>query len=144
MKWNVWNITTQQWASYKSVRSRAGAEAVMLGHLAEAKRKRQKHQFEIRQVLPMMEQHGTTLMKLRPSMICRVAMDDFARRAHNLQADVTGMRPYAFHRKHVVKAESANDILRNAIADPERGRNSSKRDTRLLYADVELLKAALR
>lgn len=43
----------------------------------------------------------------------------------------------------VVKAETANDILRAAIAEPGLGLASGKRDTRLLYSDVELLKAAL-
>ena len=50
---------------------------------------------------------------------------------------------YAFHRKHVVGAETANDIIRNAIAEPGLGLASGKRDTRLLYSDIELLKAAL-
>jgi len=53
------------------------------------------------------------------------------------------MRHYHFHRDHVRKAATANDILRAAIEDPARGRESGKKLTRLLYSDVEKLKAAL-
>ncbi len=52
-------------------------------------------------------------------------------------------RQYAFHRSHVAKADTANDLIRAAIAAPGLGQSSGKRDTRLIYSDIELLKAAL-
>jgi len=82
-------------------------------------------------------------MQLKPGMIWRIAMADLDRAARNRGGSIGTMERYAFHRKHVKGAESANDILRAAIADPERGRVSDKPDTRLLYSDVDLLKSSL-
>ncbi len=93
--------------------------------------------------LPVLEEHGTQLMVLKPSSIWAAAMADLERRAYNTAPGEDGFKVYAFHRKHVLKATSANDILRAAIAEPGIGLASGKRDTRLLYSDVELLKAAL-
>ena len=58
-------------------------------------------------------------------------------------ADVSDMKHYHFHRDHVRKATTANDILRAAIDQIEKGRESGKKITRLLYADAELFKSAL-
>lgn len=93
--------------------------------------------------LPVLEEHGTQLMVLRPSSIWAAAMEDLKRRSYNKDPGEDGFRVYAFHRKHVLKANSANDVIRAAIAEPGLGLASGKRDTRLLYSDVELLKAAL-
>jgi len=73
----------------------------------------------------------------------RTARIPHFRAARNRGGSIGTMERYAFHRKHVKGAESANDILRAAIADPERGRVSDKPDTRLLYSDVDLLKSSL-
>ncbi len=93
--------------------------------------------------LPVLEEHGTQLMVLKPSSIWAAAMEDLKRRLHNTRPNVDTFKHYAFHGRHVLKAASANDIIRAAIADPGTGLASGKRDTRLLYSDVELLKAAL-
>ena len=93
--------------------------------------------------LPVLEEHGTPLMVLKPSSIWAAAMADLKRRAHNKSADATTMKHYAFHRNHVVKASTANDIIRAAIAEPGLGLASGKKDTRLLHSDVRLLEAAL-
>lgn len=101
----------------------------------------------------LLEEHGTQLMVLKPSSIWHAAMEDLKRRSHN--ADITekakkssffvgAYRQYAFHRDHVAKASTANDLIRLAIAQPGLGLNSGKRDTRLIYSDIELLKASLR
>ena len=94
--------------------------------------------------LPVLEVHGTKLMVLKPSSIWAAAMEDLSRRAFNKAAAGDSFRAYAFHRKHAIKAGTANDIIRAAIKEPGLGQASGKRDTRLLYSDVELLKAALR
>lgn len=109
--------------------------------------------FEVGEVDDILEVHGTTLMQLKPSMIWRCAMDDLGRLQHNKRVAASAKEPpyqqqgefkqYAFHRSHVLKAESANDIQRAAIKEPGKGQASGKRDTRLLYSDIELLKAAL-
>lgn len=104
-----------------------------------------------------LQDHGTKLMELKPSSIWAAAMADLERRKHNIKYG--DFQFYAFHRDHVVSAESANDIIRAAIKDIEdaeaaaedadapvvaKGRKSGKANTRLIYSNVELLKAALR
>lgn len=145
MKWNVWHIPSGNWLSYKSFGRRAAAQDMVDNvYTTKVGGGYSRDELEVRPVYPMMEQHGTTLIKLKPSMIWDCAMADLARRDCNKDYPPGKPEHYAFHRRHVEKAESANDIIRAAIADPGRGQRSAKRDTRLLYADVELLKAALR
>lgn len=140
MSWNVWSLTTERWMLPRSVRSKDRAVHAMETTLVPDN---PGLKFEVRRIFPVLEQHGTSLMQLKPAMIWRMAMEDFDRRAHNKEAGVDGMKPYNFHRDHVVKAKTANDILRAAIEDPGRGQQSGKKVTRLMYANVELLKAAL-
>lgn len=140
MPWNVWNETQGRWAMTKSVRSKAMALDAIDGYL--------RHDFhgdqlEPRKVRPVMEQHGTTLMKLKPHMIWDIAMQDLDRRERN-KTKAWDFEHYAFHRNHVAKASTANDIIRAAIADRALGLASDKADTRLIYSDLETLKAALR
>lgn len=139
MPWNVWDVNGGQWMMLQSVASKAKAEAAIKDF---AKEYPSAH-LEARQVRSHLEQHGTTLMQFKPEAIWRMAMADFDRRAGNANADVTEMKHYNFHRDHVRKATTANDILRAAIADLERGRGSGKKITRLLYGDAEQLRKAL-
>lgn len=142
MRWNVWDTHRKMWRSERSWGQRARAE----------ERRNAMIQFdgfapdalEVRKVLPTMELHGTKLMALKPGMIWDCAMADLERRERNLQRPLDEQEQYAFHRKHVAKAKSANDIIRAALADPDRGQQSDKRDTRLLYSDLDALKAALK
>lgn len=145
MPYNVWNIALAKWENLVSYKTRTQAE----GFLSEVVEKNASYgigPFEVRKTGSVLEEHGTKLMQLKPSMIWRCAMDDLERLKHNrlektlIEGD---FKHYAFHRRHVLKAESANDILRAAIGEPGLGLASGKRDTRLLYSDVELLKAAL-
>jgi hypothetical protein len=111
----------------------------------------------------VLAEHGTQLMALKPSSIWAAAMEDLKRREHNREDNgrPDRMKQYAFHRAHVEKAQTANDIIRAAIADIQRdgelidpkgdspgryaskGRASGKSTTRLIYSDVRLLQAAL-
>jgi len=125
----------------KSVASKKAAERAITDFLA---REYPEEGLEPRRVLSHLEQHGTTLMQFKPEAIWRMAMADFDRRSGNLTADIASMKHYNFHRDHVRKANTANDILRAAIEDPAKGRESGKKVTRMLYGDVEQLKAALR
>lgn len=141
MSWNVWNVAEARWEHTQSFKTRAEA-LHMCGRGCE-----------VRKAGDVLEEHGTKLMQLKPSMIWRCAMDDLQRFVHNktVTAEGTGeYKQYAFHRRHVAVAfadkatvGTANDILRAAIAEPGLGLASGKKDTRLLYSDVELLKAAL-
>jgi hypothetical protein len=138
MPWNVWNLHTKQWALLRSVRSERQATEAMEEVF---KRQHPEEEFEVRRVFPVLEQHGTRLMVLKPSYIWRLAMEDIERVSYN-KTHWPG-RIYNFHRKHVLKANTANDIIRAAIADQKSGLESPKEVTRLIYADLELLKAAL-
>lgn len=147
MPWNIWNVSLEKWEHRTSFGSK---DAANLFRVEICEGHREGGPFEARRVRDVMEQYGTRLMQLKPSMIWRCAMDDLERRRHNAgigcpagQGRTGEYQQYAFHRDHVAKAESANDILRAAIAQPGKGQASGKRDTRLLYSDVELLKAAL-
>lgn len=141
MKWNVWHIPSERWLGTKSWGRKYHAQ-MTFNHLVEHEGY-DAGEMEVRQVLPVLEVNGTRLMKLKPKMIWDCAMADIARRERN--KDCVGWpEHYAFHRKHVLKAESANDIIRAAIKDIDLGRRSAKRDTRLIYSDPELLKEALR
>jgi len=141
MAWNVWDLTSKRWMLMKSVGS---AELAAKAIEELFKRDYPDSEFEVRRVLPVLEQHGTTLMQFKPEAIWRMAMSDFDRRAGNLTADIASMKHYNFHRDHVRKAKTANDILRAAIEDIGKGRESGKKLTRLLYADEDLLRKALR
>lgn len=139
MKWNVWSLDQNRWMMLESTGIKARAEAA----LKDRQQGWPGERFEVRKVRPVMEQHGTRLMQLKPAMVWRMAMEDLSKRDLNKQGSFPGFKQYSFHRHHVRGAESANDILRAAIADPERGRASEKEATRLLYADLDLLRAAL-
>ena len=83
-------------------------------------------------------------MQLKPSSIQQAARADLDRRARNKgKAFGDNLEEYAFHRKHVQKAKTTNDLIRMAIADPAPGLQSSKRNTVLIYNDEELLKKSL-
>jgi len=140
MSFNVWSLTEEKWMLLRSKRSRSAAEAALSDVF---QREHPDHQFEVRRILPVLEQHGTTLMRFKPEAIWKMAMEDLRKRHPNTTADVTEMHHYHFHRDHVRKAKSANDILRAAIKNPGKGVESGKKITRLLYADIEQLKAAL-
>jgi hypothetical protein len=138
MPWNVWNETQQRWMILKSQRYEASTREL----LDIYKREFPDDVMEVRKVRPVMEQHGTTLMKLKPRMIWDIAMADLDRRERN-KTKAWDFEHYAFHRDHVAGANTANDIIRAAIADRALGLASDKADTRLIYSDLETLKAAL-
>lgn len=144
MSWNVWNTKEDRWENLTSYPTKGAAEAFLAEVVKNDKKTYGKGPWEVRQVGDVMEQHGTKLMQLKPSMIWRCAMDDLERRVRNtMGSESTEYEHYAFHRRHVIKAATANDIIRAAIEEPGLGQASGKRDTRLLYSDIELLKAAL-
>lgn len=84
---------------------------------------------------------------LKPVSVLYAAEEDMRRRERNLEdrhrVAAGDMEHYAFHRDHVRKAESAFDLIKIALEDIERGKNSGKRMTRALYNSQELLREAL-
>jgi hypothetical protein len=140
MPWNVWSLTESRWLLMRSVKSRGAAQDAIDAFL---RKDNPGHELEPRIVRSALETNGTGGLPFKPEAIWRMAMRDLEARSGNSTAVVGKMRHYHFHRDHVRKAVAANDILRAAIADPDRGRDSGKKLTRLLYADVAQLKAAL-
>ena len=73
-----------------------------------------------------LDQHGTKLMALKPASIVAAARADLARREDNRGTvhKPPGREHYAFHRLHVRKAVTANDLLAVAQRDRSRGLTS--------------------
>lgn len=142
MPFNVWNIKDEKWESLHSFARRRGAlhylEDVVLQNPNQG-----KANYVIRRIYPALEQHGTKLNGFRPEAIWRVAMNDLQTREWNERHGPGQYKQYAFHRRHVVNAETANDIIRAALATPHHGIESGKKNTRMLYSDLRLLEAAL-
>ena len=94
----------------------------------------------------MLAEHGTPLMELKPSTVLQAAAEDIKRHTRNQHAAMLGelsFEHFAFHRKHVRKAVDARDLLIRALMEPGIGLSSAKYNTRLLYGNGALLKAAI-
>src|SRR4051812_10498370 len=76
LSWNVWNTKEDRWENLHSYSTKAAAEAFLAEVVTKDKGTYGKGPWEVRQVGDVMEQHGTKLMQLKPSMIWRCAMDD--------------------------------------------------------------------
>jgi hypothetical protein len=91
----------------------------------------------------MLQKHGTVAFKLKPGSIVTAAEQDLRIR-QNKTADIDEPgRPYAFLCAHVRKAKTAGELIELALANPDKGLESGKYNTRLIYGDQDLLKAAL-
>lgn len=99
-------------------------------------------------------------MSLKPGSVVQAAETDLLRcmrnseRAREPSSWDGGFEPYAFHRRHVNRAmkpghsSTAAELLTLALADTMRGadgvgRDSVKPNTRMLYRDPDLLRAAI-
>lgn len=90
-------------------------------------------------------------MSLLPQNVLQAAEADLMRRIRNKgQARQAMSRPrekfehYAFHREHVRRAKSIQQLVCAALMQPQPGLRSKKRNTRMLYGDAGLLVKALR
>ena len=91
----------------------------------------------------LLDDHGTKLMQLPPSAVVAAALADLRRRDHNNDPSLAPpYEQYAFHRLHVRMAKSCAHLIELALASPDKGADSTKRLTRILYSDLELLRAA--
>lgn len=94
----------------------------------------------------MLQEHGTEILKLKPSSLLQAAHADLRRRERNaVEAREGGLsyEQFAFHRAHVRKAADAQDLLVRALMEPGRGLASAKYNTRLIYGDGSTLLAAI-
>jgi len=98
----------------------------------------------------MLADHGTQIVKLTPGSVLGAARADMKRKIANAEIGKQpfgysgyGYEHYAFHRRHVRRAVDAADLLARASNEPEAGLTSKKYNTRLLYSDVQLIRAAI-
>lgn len=91
----------------------------------------------------MLQEHGTTLMRLKPINIIQAAAADLKlrerKRADEADLDV----PYAFARQHVARARSVEHLISLAYFGPEIAAKTDKRGTMIVYGDREVLRLAL-
>jgi len=90
----------------------------------------------------MLLQHGTKAFVLKPSAILGAATNDLKIKRLKAAGYEEGNRPYAFHRDHVKKAKTVRELLDLALDDPDRGVESAKYNTRMIYSDLDLLRGA--
>jgi hypothetical protein len=88
-------------------------------------------------------------MGLKPQNIVQAPQADFRRLETNKHGNRlrkgVKLEEFAFHRKHVRRAKGDVKALINlAIADPQLGETSGKKNTRLIYSDLPLLFEVLR
>jgi hypothetical protein len=109
-----------------------------------------------------LHRHGTELVAITPGMVVQGALRDLQVRSLKRQFD--GLAPpllpeaaspsksvpviapthqYLFHRKHVMRAKTAEQLLTLALADRDIGCQSAKHHTRMIYGDPDLLRDAL-
>ncbi len=91
MAWNVWNTSLARWENLTSFKTRGEAASLLVDVVVPDRR--EGGPFEVRRTGSVMEEHGTKLMQLKPSMIWRCAMDDLDRRAHNEAVGQVGRDP---------------------------------------------------
>jgi len=90
-----------------------------------------------------LRRHGTRTFVLPPGAILGAARQDIEVKRRKAEKIEEAARPYAFCRQHVKKAETVRDLIQAALDDIERGLGSGKLNTRLIYSDEGLLRAAL-
>lgn len=101
----------------------------------------------------VLEIHGTVIEggDLKPINIVQAAEEDFKRRTRNAERQ-SGARGgvgnpdfehFAFHRKHVHKANSAVELIELALKFQSIGTESGKKNTRVIYRNAPLLQEAL-
>lgn len=92
----------------------------------------------------LLTDHGTKLIQLKAANLLQaIAADLKLRQAKREDVfDKNGIRfaQYVFHRRHVVDAGDALEVLLNALRDRAAGLASGKTITRVVYGDIALLR----
>jgi len=89
---------------------------------------------------PVLAEHGTHAFALKPSSILHAAAADIATR-DRAKKNPAGRR-YLFIWWHVKEAKSPADLIRRALADSGAGAGHPDHNTRMIYRDSDLLRAA--
>lgn len=89
----------------------------------------------------VLSQYGTAAFRLPPSAVAAAAANDL--HVKNRAKRGASGRRYAFAWEHVSAASTPAALLRLAIDNPSAGQGSRDANTRDLYRDQDLLRAAL-
>ena len=87
------------------------------------------------------EQRAPIASGLKASNVIQAATTDLKLRAAKLKFQADDDKPYTFARQHVRKAVSVGHLIAIALFEPKP--KTDKRSTMIVYADGELLRAAL-
>jgi hypothetical protein len=99
----------------------------------------------------ILEHYGTKAFQLAPGSIAHAAIEDIRRhkrnRARAQVGDNSTLERFTFLRKHVRKASKSETpertLITLAIDNRGEGLESGKKETRLVYSDLDLLAGAL-
>lgn len=92
--------------------------------------------------------HLTKVGGLKPANIVQAAQSDLRNRSRCVEEGEWLGRQYAFLSKHVRRSVTPAELIKRAIEDRDEeghspAENSAKRNTRLIYGDLDLLREAL-
>jgi len=91
----------------------------------------------------MLQAHGTVLARLKPANIIQAAGADLKLRDKKRNDAADQREPYAFARRHVVRAHSLAHLIALAYFEPLAAVNTAKRGTMIVYSDPDVLRLAL-
>lgn len=89
----------------------------------------------------VLAEHGTPTFALKPSSIIHAAANDLRIR-DKAKKNAAGRR-YLFAWEHVRAATSPTDLIQRALLNPSVGAGSPDLNTRMVYRDLDVLRAAL-
>lgn len=92
---------------------------------------------------PMLQEHGTQLLRLKPSSIVSAAEADLKLRERKKEHTAAPDEMYSFARKHVNRANSPGHLIALAYFDPNAAVSTDKKSTYVVYNDRDVLKTAL-
>lgn len=86
----------------------------------------------------------TTAFKLTPQSLVTAAAADIKRKRSNWGKHPGPYEQLAFHPRHVRRGDAPADVLLRAVKSAVRDRATAKGERAAIYADVRILRAALR
>lgn len=92
---------------------------------------------------PMLQEHGTELVRLKPNNILQAAEADLRLKQRKKEKEAEPDAMYSFARKHVQRATSAGHLIALAYFDPNAALSTDKKSTYVVYNDREVLRQAL-
>lgn len=91
----------------------------------------------------MLQEHGTTLIRLKPNNIVQAAEADLKLRERKKEKTAEPGALYSFARKHVQRANNVGSLVALAYFDPKAAESTDKKSTYIVYKDRDLLRETL-